>query len=194
VKPPTAALALALAFVFAAATAVAAGGTARTQTGSDADPSRLVLARADFPSSTKYTWGRMPASFTQGLAALGVKSKGAYYVAELRRSGSTKYESVNGLVVTTGSAAQARTTYAAFMREAREGPKSVLRLPPYGDQQIALYQSPKVGSRVVLLVRRNTVVWQLEVAGEGLLVIPKPTLLAELKKYAAKQKARIGTG
>jgi hypothetical protein len=192
-KPLTAALMTALAAA-TAASALAAAALGAHATSSAADPSRLVLSRADFPSSTKYTWGGMPASFTRGLAALGVKAKGAYYFAELSRSGSTKYESVQGLVVTTGSAAQARAAYTAFKAELRTGSKSVLRLPAHGDEQIALYQSPKVGSRAELLVRRNSTVWQLEVAGEGLLVIPKPKLLAELKKYAAKQKARVGTG
>ena len=71
---------------------------------------------------------------------------------------------------------------------------TVLRLPAYGDEQMALFQSPKLGSLAQLLVRRNSVVWQLEIQGGGLLVIPKPTLLAELKKYAAKQNARVGRG
>ncbi|HEX4746139.1 MAG TPA: hypothetical protein VFU99_04565, partial [Gaiellaceae bacterium] len=72
--------------------------------------------------------------------------------------------------------------------------KSVLRLPAYGDEQIALFQSPKLGSLVQLLVRRNSVVWQLEYMGAGLLVIPKAKLLAELERYAAKQKTRVARG
>jgi hypothetical protein len=158
---------------------------------SAADPSNKILVRADFPSSAKYTWGRVPATFTQGFSALGVKAKGAYYSAQLSTS-SSKYESVRGTVVTTGSAAQARTLYSAFKRDLRQGSVSVLSFPAHGDEQIALYQSPKLGSKVQLLVRRNAVVWQLDVAGEGLLVLTKAQLLAELKKYAAKQKARVG--
>lgn len=178
----------------AAAAALSAAAPGAQATSSATDPSRLVLARSDFPSQTKYTWGRMPASFTQGLAAMGVKAMGAYYAAELSRSGSTKYESVEGLVVTTGSAAQAKAAYTAFRAQIPRGSKTVLRVAAYGDEQIALFQSPKVGSKVELLVRRNSVVWQLQVSGAGLLVIPKPTLLAELGKYAAKQKARVGRG
>jgi hypothetical protein len=181
-------------FILIAAAALAAAALGAQAANSAADPSRIVLSRADFPSSTKYTWGRMPANFARGLGALGVKANGAFYAAELRRGGSTKYESVQGLVVTTGSAAQARAAYAAFKAQLQRESKTVLRLPGFGDEQIALYQSPKVGSKAELLVRRNGVVWQLQVSGEGLLVIPKPQLLAELKKYAAKQKARVGTG
>lgn len=181
---------IALATTVAAAAALGAAAPAAT---SAADPSRLLLGRADFPSTVKYTSGRVPATFTEGFAALGVKAKGAYYFAQLAR-GSTKYESVQGTVVATGSAAQARTLYAAFKSDLRRGTVSVMSFPAHGDEQIALFQSPKIGSKVQLLVRRNTVVWQLEVAGEGLLVLSKATLVAELKKYAAKQKRRVGAG
>lgn len=183
-----------LAVLAAAAAALGAAAFGAQAASSAADPSRLVLARSDFPSSTKYTWGRMPSTFTRGLGALGVKAQGAYYAAELSRTGSTKYESVEGLVVTTGSAAQAKAAYAAFRAQLPRGSKTVLRVAAYGDEQIALFQSPKVGSKVELLVRRNSVVWQLQIAGAGLLVITKPTLLAELRKYAVKQKARVGRG
>lgn len=186
-KIRTAALVLSLAAVLPAATAASAGTSA-------ADASRLVLARSDFPAQTKYTWGRMPPSFGVALAAQGIKATNAYYAADLSRGGSTRYAIVSGLVVATGSAAQAREAYAVFKRELRRESMTVLRLPAYGDEQMALFQSPKLGSLAQLLVRRNSVVWQLEIQGGGLLVIPKPTLLAELKKYAAKQNARVGRG
>ena len=185
-KSLAAALVLALAL---AAAAASWGGTATTDAA--ADPSRLVLQRTDFPSTAKYTWGRVPATFTQGLAALGVKAKAAYASAQLSRS-STKYESVLGTVVANGSAAQARKVYSALKTDLRRGSVSVLSFPAHGDEQIALYQSPKLGSKVQLLVRRNAVVWQLEISGGGLLVLTKAQLLAELKKYAGKQKARVG--
>ena len=178
--------------VFALASALGATAPA-APAASAADPSRLVLARTDFPSSTTYTWGRMPASFTQGLAALRVQAKGAFYSAQFPRN-SPRYESVFGMVVTTGSAAQARVAYSAFKTEMRRGSMSVFSVPDQGDEQVALFQSPRLGSKVQLLVRRNRVVWQLEVAGEGLLVLSKAALVAELKKYAAKQKRRVGSG
>jgi len=157
-------------------------------------PGALVLRRSDFPATAKYSWGQMPASFSQGLGALGVKASGAFVAVTIPVGGSTKYQSVNGLVMTAASAGQARTAYAAFEEDLRGGSKSVLRFPAYGDQQLALYQSPKLGSKAELLVRRNRVVWQLELAGGGLLAIPRPALLAELQNYAAKQKQRVGSG
>lgn len=187
-KVQTAALVLLLVSGLGATTVASAGAT-----GSAADPSRLVLARADFPSTATYSWGRMPASFAGGLAALGVKAKGAFYAAQFPK-GSPRYQSVQGMVVTTGSAAQARTAYSTFKTQMRRGSMSVLNFPAQGDEQIALFQSPRLGSKVQLLVRRNRVVWQLEVAGEGLLVLSKAKLVAELEKYAAKQKRRVGVG
>ena len=82
------------------------------------------------------------------------------------------------------------------------GGRLVFRVDSSGYAQISglrrradrLFQSPKLGSLAQLLVRRNSVVWQLEIQRGGLLVIPKPTLLAEVKKYATKQKARVGRG
>jgi hypothetical protein len=50
------------------------------------------------------------------------------------------------------------------------------------------------GSVAQMLVRKNRVVWQLDVAAGGLLVLPKPKLISELKKYAAKQKTHISGG
>jgi hypothetical protein len=171
----------------AAALVVGAAATAAT-------PSELVLRKSDFPAAAKYNWGRMPANFTRALGALGVRANAAYVSATIPAGGATRYQSVDGIVVTTASAAQARTAYAAFKDDLAAGSKTAVRLPAYGDQQLALYQSPRVGSKAEVLVRRNRVVWQLEVAGGGLLTLSKPALLAELRKYAAKQRARVGAG
>jgi hypothetical protein len=95
------------------------------------------------------------------MKAIGVDASGAYLTVTIRAGGPTKHESVSGLVVTTASAAQARTAYAAFLQDLERRSTSELRLPAYGEQQLALYHSPKYGSKVELLVRRNRVVWQL---------------------------------
>lgn len=156
-------------------------------------PGALVLRKGDFPAAAKYRWGQLPAVFMQGLDALGVKATGAYAAGTISVS-STKYKSVTGTVLTTGSAAQAKIVYKAFKDDLLSRSPTVQRLPSYGDEQIALLTSPRVGSKVDILVRRNTVVWQVEVLGGGLLTIPKATLLADLKAYAAKQKSRVGRG
>jgi hypothetical protein len=152
-------------------------------------PGALVLRKSDFPAKATYNWGQMPANFTQALAGLGVKASGAYIAVTIPRGGPANYQSVAGFVVTTASAAQARTAYAAFKEELPRRGRTVLRLPAYGDEQFVLY-TPSV-SKAELLVRRNRVVWQLEVAGGGL---ARPAQIAQLQKYAAKQKPRVGAG
>jgi hypothetical protein len=180
-------VAVVMASVVAALAGVATAGSLARQ------PGTLVLRESDFPAGATYNTGTMPASFTKALAGLGVRASGAYFSVTIPKGASAKYQEVNGLVVTTASAGQAKTTFAAFKKDLLKNTTSVLGVPSYGDEQLALYH-PTVGSKAELLVRRNTIVWQLEVAGGGLLVIPKPALMGELQKYAAKQKTRIGAG
>lgn len=147
------------------------------------------MRKSDFPANAKYNWGHLPANVTQGLAGLGVKGSGAFIAVTIPTS-STKYQSVDGGLVATASPAQAKTTYGAFKSDFGRG--TTLRLPAYGDEQVALF-NPSVG-KALLLVRKNRVVWELEVMNGGLLTLPKAKLISELQKYAAKQKARIGAG
>jgi hypothetical protein len=154
------------------------------------DPVRMLLRKSDFPKSAKYTSGDVPANVIQALKkGFGIDARGAYVVADIPVS-STKSEMVTGSVYTTLNAGQARKVYAAFKHDFGGGSK--LALPTYGDEQIALY---KPGSSIAnMMVRRNSVVWSLSVEGMGLLVIPKAQMIAEMKKYAAKHKARVGAG
>jgi hypothetical protein len=155
------------------------------------DPAAAVLRKSDFPTTAKYTWGRMPALFGRGLASsLGIKAEGAFLAVEMPLS-ATKYQRVDGLVVTTASPAEAKRAYASFKSQLDRGSRTQ-RLPAFGDEQVVVLE-PSV-SRAKLLVRKGRVVWQLEVGGYGLLVIPRGTLLVELQKYAKKQKTRVGAG
>lgn len=156
-------------------------------------PLALVPAKSEFPANAKYTSGRMPTSFSQGLNALGVKAQGAYLSVQVA-TGTTKYRAIDLFVVTAGSAAQARTAFTVFKKELALTDVSRIRLPSYGDEQLAVLQAPKLGLGASLLVRKNRVVWQLELGGGGLQVMSRATLLAELQKYAMKQKARVGAG
>ena len=153
------------------------------------NPAALLLRKSDFPATAKYTWGNMPTNVINGLKGLGIKASGAYVAATVPVS-SAKSETVTGSVFTTASSGQARKAYAAFKRDFGSRPK--LSLPAYGDEQIAVYKSGT--SMGEMLVRRNSVVWELSIEGMGLLVIPKAKMIAEMKKYAAKQKIRVGAG
>jgi hypothetical protein len=173
-----------LALILAAAASATAAPSAK-------DPSSLLLRRRDLPAKAKYTWGDVPAS-----ALGGANGRGAYYQATLPVS-SDKFEQISGLVVAAASASQATKLFGQFARQAKSkatGSVTTLRLPAYGNAQLALLQSPKVGSKTDLLVRRNSIVWQLEVAPGGVLVLSKAQLLGELTKYALKQKSRVGNG
>jgi hypothetical protein len=178
-------------FVVAAAVATLCGSALAASAAQS--PLTLVLGKSEFPAGARYHSGLMPGSFSQGLRALGVSAQGAYVSVQIA-TGTAKYRGVDSFVVTTGSAGQARTAFKAFKQELAIGDTSPLRLPSYGDEQLALLQAPKLGLGASLLVRKNRVVWQLELGGGGLQVMSRATLLAELQKYARKQKTRVGAG
>jgi hypothetical protein len=70
------------------------------------------------------------------------------------------------------------------------GGASALRLPRFGDEQVALASGATDSGS--LLVRRATVVWRLDVAADGELSLSPARVRDELEKYAAKQRERIG--
>jgi len=76
------------------------------------------------------------------------------------------------------------------MRPGKGG--SALRLPRFGDEQVALANGDTDSGR--LLVRRNAVVWRLEVSADGELSLSPARVRDELVKYAATQRERIGKG
>jgi len=154
------------------------------------DPATMVLRKSDFPKGARYTWSDVPSNVVKALKkGFGIDASGAYFAGTIPVS-STKSEVVSGAVYTTANSGQARRAYAAFKRDFGSGSK--LAVPVYGDEQIALY---KPGSSIAnMMVRRNSVVWQLTVQGVGLLVISEAKMITEMKKYAGKQKARVGAG
>jgi len=175
----------AIATVAAVSAIVLVGGATAASLASD--PAALIIKKTEFPSNAKYTWGYLPANVVQGLASIGVKGKGAYVSATIPK-GTTNYQTINGMVLTTGSAGQAQKAYAALKAEIKN--EAAQRFPTYGDEQLAVYHA-KPSGKAQLIVRRNSLVWQLEVAGGGL---SKAALLAELQKYAGKQKIHAGNG
>jgi hypothetical protein len=167
--------------------AVALAGSAVAALGAR-DPAALVLREGDFPTNVQYTWGDLPASAIQAMKRLGLQARGAYFAGTIPGS-SGKSEVVSGAVYSFGDAGQATKAYAAFKSSLGSGAK--LSLPPAGDEQIALY---KQGSSVAnMVVRRNSVVWELTVEGMGL-IIPQEKIRTEMAKYAKAQKGRVGAG
>ena len=113
-------VAVLIASVVAALAGSAAAGSLTRQ------PETLVLRASDFPAAATYNTGEMPASFTKALAGLGVRANGAYFSVTIPKGGATKYQEVNGVVVTTASAGQAKTTFAAFKKDLSKNTTTVL--------------------------------------------------------------------
>jgi hypothetical protein len=155
-------------------------------------PLAVVLRPADFPAKADpVDAGPMPASFARKLRGIRAVGRGAQYFASIP-FGPERSQTVYGLVVTTPSVAEARKVFAWQKRtEMRaSGGASALRLPRFGDEQVALARSARdTGS---LLVRLATVVWRLEVAGDGQFSLSPSRVRDELEKYAAKQRAKLG--
>jgi hypothetical protein len=170
-----------LASVTVVVAGIASGATAAK------DPLRLVLQRSDMPAKAKYTNGRLP-TVEKGLAGVGISGDAAFHHSNIQRR-ATRTDMVSGLVVVVGSAADARRTYRLFKDDLAPKPPSIVRLPRYGDDQVAWW-TPSV-SKAELLVRKSSVVWQLEVNPDP---GTKAQTIAQLNAYAVKQRRRIGTG
>ncbi|HEY1318092.1 MAG TPA: hypothetical protein VGF10_12790 [Gaiella sp.] len=172
-----------LAAAVAAATGLAANGPR--------NPLVLVLRPADFPAKADpVDSGPMPASFARKLRNIRAVGRAAQYFANIP-FGPERAQTVFGLVVTTPSVAEAKKVFAwqkrTEMRPA--GGASPLRLPRYGDEQVALSSSETDSGS--LLVRQAATVWRLDVAADGELALPPARVRDELVKYAAKQRGKL---
>jgi hypothetical protein len=156
------------------------------------NPLAVVLRPSDFPAKADpVDAGAMPASFARKLRGIRAVGRGAQYFASIP-FGPERSQTVYGLVVTTPTVAEARKVFAWQKRtEMRAtGGASALRLPRFGDEQVALARTASdAGS---LLVRRATVVWRLEVAADGELSLSPSRVRDELEKYAVKQREKLG--
>ena len=180
-------------FVLAAALAVLASGVAHAAN-APKSPLAFVLRPADFPAKADpVDSGPMPASFARKLRGIRAVGRGAQYFASIP-FGPERAQTVYGLVVTTRSVADARKVFAWQKRTQMKptGGAAALRLPRFGDEQVALAHSASDSGS--LLVRRAAVVWRLEVAADGELTLSPARVRDELAKYAAKQRERIGPG
>lgn len=158
------------------------------------NPLALVLRPPDFPAKADpVDAGPMPASFARKLRGIRAVGRGAQYFASIP-FGPERFQAVSGLVVTTPSVAEARKVYAWQKRtrlRATNG-ASPLRLRRFGDEQVAISNGETDSGR--LLVRKNTVVWRIEIGADGELTLPPARVRDELEKYAATQRERVGKG
>jgi hypothetical protein len=175
---------VALAAAAACAVSASAGSAAK-------DPLRLVLQRSDFPAKARWSKAKAP-TIEKSLAGAGLQGKAASYSAEIYR-GSTDSTLVSGLVVVFPSTAQARRAFPLFNGDLRSRRREVVRVPAFGDEQVALVPT-EFGPRGDLRVRQGAVVWRLEIKWASTERHTRAQTLAELKTHAAKQKERIGRG
>lgn len=168
----------------------------------------LVPRAGDFPSGTRTSRNRMPAS---ALAPLGRGLEGASWAAVVPAGGFLetpigrvpKSWSLEGDVFVAPSTASAQRLFAlgraAGIGFAADDLGAVARmtLPPYGDEQLAFWTSRTAGREMTasVFVRKGSVVWQVVVAGVPLQWrVARAQLVQQLKTYAARQKVRVATG
>lgn len=178
-RPLLGAVVLASCAVLAAGTAIGASVAK--------DPLTLVLQRADMPAKTTYTNGRLP-TVEKAMAAGGISAHVAFHHSTIQRRRLTP-DQVSGVVMVMNGVGDARRVYRLTKADLASKPGQIVRLPAYGDEQVAWWTASV--SKAELLVRKGSVVWQLEVNPEQ---IAKSQTLAQLQVYAAKQQRRVGTG
>jgi hypothetical protein len=182
--------------VKAAAIACFAGSCAASAAFAALAASTYILQKSDFPAGA-----------ISGPTAPAIVSgaNGRDYSATYNFKVGPREEEVTSDVVVWKQAADAASNYRITLGSYTHLPRSTpYKLPAYGNEQVAEYE-PEAGMGEVV-VHRGNIVWMVTVqscshfAPAGCVLgttPPKMTAqqaLAELKKYALKQKARIGTG
>ena len=159
------------------------------------DPKTLTLRASDLPAKARF----VDQNSTNNARLPGGGTGRAYTAGYAFRNG-TRDEEVVVTVVTTGTALLARGLFAAVRKEALSKTKAdTTAIPRYGDQQLlaTFYdgRGPNVWTEE-LIVRKGTVVWYLQIGAHPSSSKPfsRAQALAEVKKYAGKQKVRAGRG
>jgi len=155
----------------------------------------LPLQKSDFP----------PGAVSGPGAPSIVAGKGKDVSSTFNFRVGSREEEVTSDVVVWKTAAEAATGYRITLGAYTRLPNSTaLRLPAYGDEQVAEFEKQPGMAQVI--VHRGNIVWHVTVQDCGPLAPagclfgrtpPKLTLaqaLGELRIYAARQKARIGNG
>jgi hypothetical protein len=179
---------LATALLVGVSTAAAAGGSK--------DPKALVLQKTDLPPSAV-----TGPSFAVAPSTFGDREFTVYY--NLRAAGREVV--LTSEVAVSRASAVAKSGYRLMLAAYTSSPgRSPLKLPSYGSEERAEYEAAQ--GRAVLVVRKDAAVWRLEVescsamspagclGGRTPPKLTKAQALSELRKYARKQKARIGKG
>ena len=188
-RPTKESMGLTTALIVAVTAAAAAVGASK-------DPKALVLQKADLPA----TAAKGP-SFAVAPSTFGDREFTVYY--NLRVAG--REEVVTSEVAVSRAGEKAKAGYRLMLAAYTAYPgMSPLTLSLYGSEQRPEFQAAE--GRAVLVVRKDAVVWHLEVescnarspagclGGRTPPKLTKAQAVSELRKYARKQQARIGNG
>lgn len=168
------------------------------------DPESLLLRKSDAPKGASYdTEGGDASGLEARLSQAGLSvDLAAYLVTTLSKTKG--YLELNGVVLTTGSAAQAKKGFPLakksrdqFWKTYGDDPGKPVTLPKFGDQQFARYLAAgNEGIGIIeVVVRKNSVLWVLQVKVERRPSIPtRAELVGIARKYGLLQKARVGSG
>jgi hypothetical protein len=191
-------------FALAALALVVTGATVTTALAAATveDPSRMILRKADIAPGATYEAGdHLDEYLRTPLKAAGLSGRVATYYGTTYTQ-QKGFLQVSGIVLTVSSSADARRVFT-ITKQARDRfgkrlgsewrPVSV---PSYGDQQRAVIDPPgnEGIAHAELIVRKRTAVWLLYVTLERRPKPPISELVADLKRFAKKQKLRVGAG
>lgn len=175
--------------------------TAATAVTAVKDPSTMILRQVDVGGGGYEADDQLDDYLKSPLQAAGLSGRVATYYATTF-SESKGFVQVSGIVLTVASPAEARRVFA-ITKQARDrfGKRigsdwTPLSLPSFGDQQRALIDPPgnEGIAHAELIVRRNTTVWLMYLTLERRPKPPVAELVADLKRFATKQKTRVGGG
>jgi hypothetical protein len=144
-----------------------------------------VLQRSDMPAGAKrVSFGASTGSIKIPRTVRGTAAYSAY-----KFKNSSKREYVASAAGTVATVRDAHDVFVKLRKDATgSGPFHRLKVPRYGDEQVAFGVAVSAASAGVLLVRSGKVLW--EVAVSAVPGFSKAKALGELNKYARKEQAR----
>jgi hypothetical protein len=165
---------------------VAAVAASFVYTAAATNPKSLVLQRSDVPAGAK----RVSYGSTTGAIKLprSVHGRAAYVGWRFRNGGRTETVAAAAGILRSTRDAHAVYVKAKKTITAKGRAFKPLSLPRYGSEQFARGASfGPVGAGVVF-VRSGARLWEVIISGYP--SFPRSSVVSELKKYAAKEKAR----
>jgi hypothetical protein len=148
------------------------------------NPKEAVLQSSDFPAGSH----RLSFRGAKGTIKIPKTIHGQVFSVAYRFKNGTRTEVVANAVGTVSSSSDAHAVFVKLKKNLATF--KPVHLPSYGNEQAAAGIFIKYGTVVVLLVRKGSALW--EVAVSDIPGLSKSKAIAETRKYAGKEKARVG--